>query len=131
MIGRPPCHSFGASGPSIVSRIVRASRAESGELMIFGSETASSRGMRFAPGTDAQPGVSGSPGTMKSYGMPPDCMWLSLPHGPSGYTAPLHNVRWIRNWGGGYKSHEDAAWAAADFTVARRVLGTYAQERKS
>ena len=82
--GNPPCHSFGASGPLIVSRIARASRAESGALMIFGSETASSRGIRFAPGTDAQPGVSGSPGTMKSYGMPPDWMWLSLPHGPSG-----------------------------------------------
>ena len=40
--------------------------------------------MRLAPGTEAHPGVSGSPGTMKSYGMPPDWMWLSLPQGPSG-----------------------------------------------
>ena len=39
--------------------------------MIFGSEMASAAAIRFAPGTDAQPGVSGSPGTRKSYTMPP------------------------------------------------------------
>ena len=32
--------------------------------MMVGTETASSLVMRFAPGVDAQPGVSGSPGTM-------------------------------------------------------------------
>ena len=36
------------------------------ESMIFGAETASSILMRFAPGSEAHPGVSGSPGTMKS-----------------------------------------------------------------
>ena len=34
--------------------------------MIVGSDAASDSGMRFAPGSDAQPGVSGSPGTLKS-----------------------------------------------------------------
>ncbi len=43
-----------------------ASCQESGSAMIFGAEIASSIGMRFAPGTEAHPGVSGSPGTMKS-----------------------------------------------------------------
>ena len=36
------------------------------------------------PGTDGQPGVSGSPGTMKSYVIAPRWMWLSGPQGPSG-----------------------------------------------
>ena len=38
-----------------------ASFYDSGALMIAGSETASARSMRRAPGTDAQPGVRGSP----------------------------------------------------------------------
>src|SRR5207249_9586673 len=66
VIGSPPCHDAGAAGPRIVSRIVRASFQESGALMIFGRETASAAAIRAAPGTDAQPGVSGSPGTRKS-----------------------------------------------------------------
>ena len=41
-----------------------ASRHDSGTPMTFGIDTASSRGMRWAPGVEAQPGVSGSPGTM-------------------------------------------------------------------
>ena len=32
--------------------------------MMVGTDTASSLAIRFAPGIDAQPGVSGSPGTM-------------------------------------------------------------------
>ena len=40
------------------------SRYDIGSAMIFGIDTASDAGMRFAPGTDAHPGVSGSPGTM-------------------------------------------------------------------
>jgi hypothetical protein len=32
--------------------------------MIFGTDAASLTGMRRAPSTEAQPGVSGSPGTM-------------------------------------------------------------------
>ena len=65
-IGRPPFHAAGASGPCSASRSTRASLHESGALMIFGSDTASAASMRLAPGTDAQPGVSGSPGTRKS-----------------------------------------------------------------
>ena len=58
--------------------------------MIVGSDTASAtRGSGCAPGIDAQPGVSGSPGTRKSYTMPPRWMWLSGPHGPSGYVLPF------------------------------------------
>ena len=70
-------------------RITRASRHESGALMIFGSDAASAAAMRRAPGTDAQPGVSGSPGTRKSYTIPPRWMWLSGPHGPAGYVLPF------------------------------------------
>src|SRR5712691_12674770 len=83
-IGRPPCHVAGASGPFNASRIGRASLHESGALMIFGRDAASAALMRVAPGTEAHPGVSGSPGTRKSYPMPPRWMWLSGPHGPSG-----------------------------------------------
>ena len=43
-----------------------ASRHDIATAMIFGSEMASSIGMRLAPSTEAQPGVSGSPGTRKS-----------------------------------------------------------------
>ena len=39
---------------------------KSGIAIIFGAEMACSIGMCFAPGTDAHPGVVGSPGTMKS-----------------------------------------------------------------
>ena len=46
--------------------MTRASLYDSGALMIVGSDTASRAAMRGAPGIDAQPGVSGSPGTMKS-----------------------------------------------------------------
>ena len=35
--------------------MTRASRYDSGTLMIFGIETASSMGIRFAPGMDAHP----------------------------------------------------------------------------
>ena len=66
VIGRPPCHEEGASGPRMAPRITRASRHESGALMMAGSEIASAGAIRFAPGTDAHPGVSGSPGTRKS-----------------------------------------------------------------
>ena len=51
--------------PSASSR-TRASLNESGALTIVGSETASRGSIRRAPGIDAHPGVSGSPGTMKS-----------------------------------------------------------------
>ena len=54
------------AGPSMFSSRGLASCQESGRAMIFGAEAASSIGMRFAPGTEAQPGVCGSPGTMKS-----------------------------------------------------------------
>ncbi len=59
-----PCHSFGAGGPPRLSMMGLASRHDSGTPMIVGTETASSFVMRCAPGVDAQPGVSGSPGTM-------------------------------------------------------------------
>ena len=62
----PPCQSCGAMGPSIFSSSGLASCQESGSAMILGAEIASSMGMRLAPGTEAHPGVSGSPGTMKS-----------------------------------------------------------------
>ena len=89
LIGSPPCHAAGAAGPASACRITRASRHESGALMIFGSDAASAAAMRRAPGTDAQPGVSGSPGTRKSYTIPPRWMWLSGPHGPAGYVLPF------------------------------------------
>jgi hypothetical protein len=57
--------------------------------MIDGSEIACDFSIRRAPGSDAHPGVSGSPGTMKSYTTPPRWMWLAGPHGPFGYTLPL------------------------------------------
>src|SRR5687768_6814849 len=88
-IGRPPFHSLGGAGPSSASRIGRASWYESGALMIFGSEGDSAGAIRLAPGTEAQPGVRGSPGAMKSYTIPPRWMWLGGPHGPSGYTFPF------------------------------------------
>ena len=66
VIGRPPCHFGGASAPFSVCRMTRASRHDSGALMIFGSDAASAAAIRFSPGTDGQPGVSGSPGTRKS-----------------------------------------------------------------
>ena len=74
VIGSAPVHSRGAGGPPIDSRITCASAYDSGALMIFGSDTASLRSMRFAPGSEAHPGVSGSPGTMKSYTVPPRWM---------------------------------------------------------
>src|SRR5207244_1375095 len=67
----------------------RASFHDNGTLMIFGSDTASRAAMRRAPGSDGHPGVSGSPGTRKSYTMPPRWMWLSGPHGPSGFRVPF------------------------------------------
>jgi len=39
---------------------------DSGALTMDGSEIASDRSIRRAPGSDAHPGVNGSPGTMKS-----------------------------------------------------------------
>jgi hypothetical protein len=54
-----------APTPSASSR-TRASLNDIGALTIDGSEIASARSMRRAPGSEAHPGVSGSPGTMKS-----------------------------------------------------------------
>src|SRR4051812_34853095 len=88
-MGKPPRHDGGTSVPASASRMTRASRHDNGTLMIFGSDIAAAASMRFAPGSDAQPGVSGSPGTRKSYTMPPRWMWLSGPHGPAGYVFPL------------------------------------------
>ena len=89
VMGRPPRQACGTSGPPSASRITRASRYDIGMLMILGMATASLAGIRFAPGTDAHPGVSGSPGTRKSKGMPPRWMWLSGPHGSVRIRLPL------------------------------------------
>src|SRR5262249_30332080 len=88
-IGRPPCQWLGEGGPPSDSRMTRASLCDIGTLTMAGSDTASEAGIRFAPAIDAQPGVSGSPGTRKSYATPPRWMWLSAPPGPCGYTLPF------------------------------------------
>ena len=85
-----PFHSGGAAGPPSFSRMGWMSRCDIGSAMTFGTDTASAIGIRRAPAVDAQPGVSGSPGTMKSYAIPPRWMWLAGPHGPFGNTSPLH-----------------------------------------
>ena len=56
----------GTAGPARRRRISAASRAESGIIGIFGRIADSDSGMRRAEAVDAQPGVSGSPGTRKS-----------------------------------------------------------------
>ena len=87
-MGRPPCHSFGATGPSMFSRSGFASFHDRGSPAIFGRDRASSGFTWRAPGREGQPGVRGSPGTMKSYVIAPRWMWLSGPQGPSGNTGP-------------------------------------------
>ena len=61
-----PCHDAGVSGPPSASSSGIASRAESGTAMILGTARDSLTSIRLAPSTEAQPGVSGSPGTIKS-----------------------------------------------------------------
>jgi hypothetical protein len=52
----------GRTGPPSASRITRASLNDSGTVGIFGRISESASGIRLAPGTEGQPGVSGSPG---------------------------------------------------------------------
>ena len=62
-----PCQpASGTARPPMRERISAASRDESGIIGIFGRLSASAMGIRLASGVDAQPGVSGSPGTRKS-----------------------------------------------------------------
>ncbi len=64
MIGSPPFQAAGAGGPPSASRIGWMSRCDIGSAITFGIDTASAAAIRRAPSVDAQPGVSGSPGTM-------------------------------------------------------------------
>ncbi len=65
-MGSAPCQDGGATGPPRLARIGCASRHDMGTAAMRGTERASDSAIRFAPSTDGQPGVSGSPGTMKS-----------------------------------------------------------------
>src|SRR5262245_27131404 len=94
--GSAPCQAAGATGPVSASSSGFASRHDNGTAMTVGIERASALVMRLAPSTDAQPGVSGSPGTMKSYVSAPRWMWLAGPYGPSGYVRPF---RYPSSWG--------------------------------
>ena len=66
VIGRPPCHCGGASGP--LQRVEDHARVAPRERRAddLRQRHGLAARIRFAPGTDAQPGVSGSPGTRKS-----------------------------------------------------------------
>src|SRR5262249_60153149 len=83
--GSAPCQSRGDSGPLRFSRIGRASAYDSGVVGIFGRLAAFSGGTRCdsgSVGTDANPGVVGSPGYLNMYCTDPRCTPLSGRHEP-------------------------------------------------
>ena len=88
VIGNPPRHALGASGPVSAASSGCASAYEIGITGIFMMVIASLRSSRFAPGTAPMPGVSGSPGYVGMSSTLPRCTPSFGRNGPAGYVSP-------------------------------------------